>query len=213
MRISIYLLSLAITVLLSTSFSANATNGTATAQAGGVHLKDAVVANSNWHFFSWSNPAGPPVSVNQNPFTFTCTAPGCVIDVGDRGNCGDRFHVMDGAVVLGDTSTTPACTAASPDTHSDSDAAWAQPADVFSRGSYWLPAGVHSINLTVIAFGPNFSGSGFYTSGGAALRVRDGVANPAAVAPVPTTGQWALVLLALGLVSVGAARIRRHRMG
>lgn len=147
----------------------------------------AVPVDGSWRPFNWN-----VTSVVGNPFTFTCGAPGCQLDIVDAFLCGDQFSVAEGATLLGLTSA-PACPVAA--SASNGSTAWTTAG--YSKGSFWFAPGAHSITLGV-PVNPSPPGTGY-------LRVIDAVAPTA----VPTLGGWALGLLSLFLAAAAAVRRRR----
>lgn len=169
-------------------------NGGALTQGIGVHAMGAVPVNGGWQFFSWNGAA--PVAVTENPFTFTITAPGGgVLTIVDGGVDGDQFEVTDNAVVLGNTSV-PANDGGNGGWNFDVLLTDAR----FSKGSFALAPGAHTVTLRTIAEATGF------TSGAAGLKVDSPV-------PIPATSYWGLGILA-ALLAVGgvfvALRMRAH---
>jgi hypothetical protein len=149
-----------------------------------------VDANLAPYSFGWQDDLGVPLS-----FSVTIAA-GQVgtLTVVDTGFSGDRFHIYDGAQLLGSTGTAVNGDANGAITF-DADAALAN--TDFSRGSFTLGAGTHVISglmfqSTTDAFGPLNA-----TIGGVKLTV----------SPVPEPASYATLLIGLGLV-LGTLRRR-----
>lgn len=115
-----------------------------------------ITPGSGWQTFTFD---GVNSFDFEGPFTFTSGTP-AVVSVTDAFCRGDQFRVYDNAVPIGDTSPVPVDTACSPSV-GNADAAFHDPA--YSKGSFLVPAGPHSITIQAIVspFG----------SGGAYLRV------------------------------------------
>lgn len=167
-------------------------NGGALTQGIGVHAMGPVPVNGGWQVFNWNG--ATPVAVTENPFTFTLATTG-VLTIVDGGVDGDQFEVTDNTVVIGNTSV-PVNDGGAGGWNFDN-----LLTDVrFSKGSFPLAAGAHTVTLRVIA---QATGS---TAGSAGLRVD-------APVPIPATSYWGLGILA-ALLALGGAlvalRMRAH---
>jgi len=108
-----------------------------------------IVVGDDWYATSDVPPAffwgaGEPVFSHSGPFEFECEYP-VVVDVTDDFQKGDQFRVYDNALPIGETSSVPADAAG---VEVGPEAAFADP--TYSSGSFWLPAGSHSISIEVI---------------------------------------------------------------
>lgn len=111
-----------------------------------------------WFSFDWG--AGEPAPVAQ---TFTYTAPiATTVTVVDAFCTGDRFEVFVDAVSVGTTSAPGSSTCDTPDWTSDPDVALTV-AD-YSRGTFAVPAGTHTVTITVTV-NPFDGGSAFIRLG------------------------------------------------
>jgi hypothetical protein len=158
--------------------------------APGVVRAGSIPVDDSWQTFSWAH--GPNVFNTEGPLTFTSPLP-VRLDVTDAFLDGDRFVVLDFKTVLGTTSVPvdDSTYLASPDD------AFASPK--FSHGTFFLPAGDHSLTLETIEVPSD------YPTGAAFLRVA------AIQAPEPSS----LALAALGVAGLAGrlALRRRPRQG
>lgn len=92
--------------------------------------------------FFWG--AGEPVFSDSGPFEFECEH-AVVVDVTDDFQKGDQFRIYDNGSPIGETSAVPVDPAG---VQIGPEAAFADPS--YSSGSFWLPAGAHSISIEVI---------------------------------------------------------------
>jgi len=134
-----------------------------------------------------TSPSG--VSAPTAPWTITLTGPADLL-VTDVERAGDQFELFDNLLSLGDTSTP---TANGDFVGECISCALADPA--FSRGSFFLGAGTHSlsgIQLGTINFGDG-----------------DFIINPIFGTPTPEPASWALMLVGFGGLGV-SLRLRRR---
>ena len=154
-----------------------------------ISLADAITVGDGWHQFSWKG--GPNITQTESAFTFSGAV---TVNVTDAFVSGDRFQLYDNGSLVGTTSqlngTVP----------------WTDNPDVafaglFSKGSFALGAGSHSLVLKNIQIPFNLD------SGAAFLRVvgNDGGVG---VASVPEPGT--LALLGIGLTGLALNRVRRR---
>ena len=154
-------------------------------------LADAINVGDGWHTFSWQG--GPNVTQTESAFTFTSTG-AVTVNVTDAYVSGDRFELRDNGILVGTTSQL------------NGPAPWTDNPDVafaglFSKGSFTLGAGDHSLVLKDIQIPFNLD------SGAAFLRVVDGDGG-VGVASVPEPGT--LTLLGIGLTGLVLNRVRRR---
>jgi hypothetical protein len=150
---------------------------------------DPINVSDGWHKFSWLG--GPNVSQSQSPFTFT-SATAVTVQVTDAYVAGDRFELFDNAASQGLTSTPN--NLSQPWT-ADPSAAWL---GTFSKGSFTLAAGSHSLVLKNVQIPNNIdSGAAYFRVLGPGDNV--GVSE---VAPEPGT----LALVGIGLAGFAVRR-------
>ena len=108
-----------------------------------------IVVGDDWYAtpnvppaFFWG--AGEPVFSGSGPFQFECEYP-VVVDVTDDFQKGDQFRIYDNGSPIGETSAVPVDNTG---LQVGPEAAFADP--TYSSGSFWLPAGAHSISIEVI---------------------------------------------------------------
>ena len=175
MRSSLFVAALALAVLSSTQ--------AATLPSDGSWVGFTVDANLAPYSFGWQDDFGSTLS-----FDVTIAA-GQVgtLTVVDTGFSGDRFHVYDGAALLG--STGPAVNGSSAGAITfDPDAALAN--SDFSRGSFTLGAGTHVISGLLFQSTTDAFGTLNATIGGVKLTV----------SAVPEPATCATLLMGLGLL-------------
>lgn len=133
---------------------------------------------------------------------FTCSD-SCTLDVSDWAVISDLFEVFDNALSIGLTSIVPSwdtlgCTGAFDPLcfTTDPDAAWADAR--YSKASFLLAAGVHSITILTSFIPPTSAGGGPFPDSTVQLRVNE--------VPLPA----AFGFLAAGLVGLGALGRRRR---
>jgi hypothetical protein len=145
---------------------------------------------AGWTFFSWG--AGEGVLDIQGPFTVTTVGP-AALRVTDAFCFGDRFRLLDGSTVIGETSPESAADCAN--STSNPDVAFRQPR--YSTGCFPLPPGSHAIRAQVLV-NP-------FDGGGAYLRVDAGTCDNAAprllAFPSPLTTGEGLTTFASAFVS------------
>lgn len=172
-------------VLMASGALASVPNG-----VQGPHVMGAVAVGSGWQVFGWGGTL--PAPATQNPITFSCgTSQGCSLKITDVFVCGDVFEVKDGATVIGTTST-PSCGTNPAETNPDI----AFAGTYYSKGTFPLAPGPHSITLTTVAG---------LTSGEAYLRVDNGGGLEA----IPTASTTGLALLAVLIAAAGFVLVRR----
>lgn len=142
-----------------------------------------------------------PGSFFSGSWDFNCVDGGCVLDVSDWAVISDLFEVFDNALSIGLTSVVPSWSAlgcvSSFDPAcftTDADTAWSD--SRYSKGTFVLGAGLHSITIQNLFIPPQDSGNSFPDST-VQLRVSQ--------VPVPA----AFGLLAAGLAGLGAFGRRR----
>lgn len=108
-----------------------------------------IVVGDDWYAttsvppaFFWG--AGEPVYSSSGPFEFECEH-AVVVDVTDDFQKGDRFRIYNHGSPMGETSAVPVDPAG---VQIGPEAAFVDP--TYSSGSFWLPAGAHSISIEVI---------------------------------------------------------------
>jgi len=146
-----------------------------------------------WFNFNWG--AGEPAPVAQ---TFTYTAPiATTVTVVDAFCTGDRFEVFVDAASVGTTSAPGSATCSPPEEAEDPDVALTLPD--YSRGTFAVPAGTHTVTMTVTA-NP-------FDGGGAFIRLGE----PSDLTTVPTLSTVGLATLIGALALGGALLIFRRR--
>ncbi len=143
----------------------------------------------------------PPGSFFTTTWDFTCSD-SCTLDVSDWAVISDLFEVFDSALSIGLTSIVPSwdtlgctgpfdplCFTIDPDT------AWADAR--YSKASFLLSAGFHSISILTNFIPPTSAGGGQFPDSTVQLRVNE--------VPLPA----AFGFLAAGLVGLGALGRRR----
>jgi hypothetical protein len=151
----------------------------------------AITVGSGWQPFGWNGPVG--VDSFDNPFTFTLTQPG-YLSVTDVFVDGDSFEVRDGVTLLGTTSVPL------DDGQSQADPDLTFRTAAWSWGQFPLAAGLHSINIRVVAEATG------YTRGDGYLRIDY---SPYGSAAIPALGLAGLAALAALLAGIGYALLRR----
>ncbi len=113
---------------------------------------------ADWQSFTWTG--GDGAVADGSPFSVTAAAP-VVLSVTDAFCPGDRFTISDGETTLGTTSVPtlrPSCS--DPADTSDPAVAFADPA--YSKGTFALAAGGHSIGI-VVSTSPFGGGAAYYS--------------------------------------------------
>ena len=100
----------------------------------------------NWQAFNWDSPEGPPAVPDESPISFEAGAP-VVVSVTDVLCTGDRFTLSEGETTLGTTSVPGSSTCDHPGFTGDPAVAFTDPA--YSKGTFALGAGSHSIDIVV----------------------------------------------------------------
>ncbi len=142
-----------------------------------------------------------PGSFFATTWDFTCSD-SCTLDVSDWAVISDLFEVFDNALSIGLTSIVPSwdvlgCTGAFDPAcfTTDPDAAWADAR--YSKASFLLSAGFHSISILTNFIPPTSVGGGQFADSTVQLRVNE--------VPLPA----AFGFLAVGLAGLGVLGRRR----
>ena len=161
-----------------------------------ISLADPFSVGDGWHQFSWKG--APTATQAESAFTFT-SAGAVTVKVTDAYVLGDRFQLYDKGSLVGQTSQTNG----SPQPWTDNpNVAFA---GLFSKGTFTLGAGTHSLILKTFQTPFGFdSGAGFLRFDAADNGGGLGIAS----ASVPEPGTLALV--GMGFASLVVGRFRRR---